>query len=58
MMGKEEEEEKAESKDTKVEESTLDERIASVDVSDDVSALAQDAELSEEFKDKGYCYNF
>ena len=52
MMGKEEEEEKAESKDTKVEESTLDERIASVDVSDDVSALTQDAELSEEFKDK------
>ena len=52
MMGKEEEEEKAESKDAKVEESTLDERIASVDVSDDVSALTQDAELSEEFKDK------
>ena len=52
MMGKEEEEEKSESKDAKVEESTLDERIASVDVSDDVSALTQDAELSEEFKDK------
>ena len=49
MMGKEEEEEKAEAK---VEESTLDERIASVDVSDDVSALTQDAELSEEFKEK------
>ena len=52
MMGKEEEEEKAESKDAKVEESTLDERIASVDVSEDVSALTQDEELSEEFKDK------
>ena len=52
MMGKEEEEEKAESKDAKVEESTLDERIASVDVSDDVSALTQDEELSEEFKTK------
>ena len=49
MMGKEEEEEKAEAK---VEESTLDERIASVDVSDDVSALTQDEELSEEFKEK------
>jgi len=52
MMGKEEEEEKAESKDAKVEESTLDERIASVDVSEDVSALTQDEELSEEFKTK------
>ena len=51
MMGKEEEE-KSESKDEKVEESTLDERIASVDVSDDVSALTQDEELSEEFKEK------
>ncbi len=51
MMGKEEEE-KSESKDAKVEESTLDERIASVDVSDDVSALTQDEELSEEFKEK------
>ena len=49
MMGKEEEEEKTEAK---VEESTLDERIASVDVSDDVSALTQDEELSEEFKEK------
>ena len=49
MMGKEEEEEKTEAK---VEESTLDERIASVDVSDDVSALTQDEELSEEFKTK------
>ena len=51
MMGKEEEE-NSESKDAKVEESTLDERIASVDVSDDVSALTQDEELSEEFKEK------
>ena len=51
MMGKEEEE-KSESKDAKVEESTLDDRIASVDVSDDVSALTQDEELSEEFKEK------
>jgi len=49
MMGKEEEEEKTEAK---VEESTLDERIASVDVSDDVSALIKDEELTEEFKDK------
>ena len=48
MMGKEEEEKT----EAKVEESTLDERIASVDVSDDVSALTQDEELSEEFKEK------
>lgn len=47
MMGKEEEEESV-----KVDESTLDDRLASVDVSDDVSALTQDEELSEEFKDK------
>jgi len=47
MMGKEEEEESV-----KVDESTLDDRLASVDVSDDVSALTQDADLSEEFKDK------
>ncbi len=47
MMGKEKEEESVE-----VDESTLDERIASVDVSDDVSALTQDEELSEEFKEK------
>ena len=50
MMGKEEEEE--EKTEAKVEESTLDERIASVDVSDDVSALTQDEELSQEFKTK------
>ena len=47
MMGKEKEEESVE-----VDESTLDERIASVDVSEDVSALTQDEELSEEFKTK------
>jgi hypothetical protein len=47
MMGKEKEEESVE-----VDESTLDERIASVDVSDDVSALTKDEELSEEFKEK------
>ena len=49
MMGKEEEKEESAEE---VDESTLDERIASVDVSDDVSALTQDADLSEEFKDK------
>jgi len=42
-----EEEEKSE-----VDESTLDERLASVDVSEDVSALTEGEELSEEFKDK------
>ena len=52
MMSDESYEEKDEKADTKVEESTLDERLASVDVSDDVSALTQDEELSEEFKDK------
>ena len=45
-------EKKDEKAEAKVEESTLDERLASVDVSDDVSALTQDEELSEEFKDK------
>ena len=49
MMGKEEEKEESAEE---VDESTLDERIASVDVSDDVSALTQDEELSEEFKEK------
>ena len=49
MMNKESEhEEEAE----KVDESTLDERLASVDVSEDVSALTEGEELSEEFKDK------
>ena len=51
MMGKEEEE-TAEAKDAKVEESTLDDRLASVDVSEDVSALTEGEELTEEFKDK------
>jgi hypothetical protein len=44
----EEKEEEAE----KVDESTLDERLASVDVSEDVSALTEGEELSEEFKGK------
>ena len=42
-----EEEEKSE-----VDESTLDERLASVDVSEDVTALVEGEELTEEFKDK------
>jgi hypothetical protein len=47
MNDKEEEEEEAQ-----VDESTLEDRLASVDVSEDVSALTQGEELSEEFKDK------
>jgi hypothetical protein len=47
MKDREEEEESV-----KVDESTLDERLASVDVSEDVSALTEGEELSEEFKDK------
>jgi small-conductance mechanosensitive channel len=47
MTDKEEEEEEAQ-----VDESTLEDRLASVDVSEDVSALTQGEELSEEFKDK------
>jgi len=47
MMKDREEEESV-----KVDESTLDERLASVDVSEDVSALTEGEELSEEFKDK------
>ena len=35
-----------------VDESTLDDRLATVDVSEDVTALTQGEELSEEFKDK------
>ena len=35
-----------------MDESTLEDRLASVDVSEDVSALTQGEELSEEFKDK------
>ncbi len=49
MMSKESEhEEEAE----KVDESTLDDRLASVDVSEDVTALTDGEELSEEFKEK------
>ena len=47
MMGKEEEEESV-----KVDETTLDDRLASVDVSEDVSALTEGEELTEEFKEK------
>jgi len=47
MKDKKEEDESAQ-----VDESTLDERLASVDVSEDVSALTEGEELSEEFKDK------
>ena len=43
---------KKEEKAEKVDESTLDDRLASVDVSEDVSALTEGEELSEEFKDK------
>jgi hypothetical protein len=46
MMSDKEEEEES------VDESTLEDRLASVDVSEDVSALTQGEELSEEFKDK------
>jgi hypothetical protein len=44
MMSDDEEEE--------MDESTLEDRLASVDVSEDVSALTEGEELSEEFKDK------
>jgi hypothetical protein len=47
MMSKEEEKE-----EEKVEESTLEDRLSSVDVSEDVTALTQGEELSEEFKEK------
>jgi hypothetical protein len=47
MKPKEEEVEKKE-----VDESTLEDRLSSVDVSEDVTALTQGEELSEEFKDK------
>jgi hypothetical protein len=46
MMSDKEEEEES------VDESTLEDRLASVDVSEDVSALTEGEELSEEFKDK------
>jgi len=46
MMSDKEEEEES------VDESTLEDRLASVDVSEDVSALTEGEELSEEFKTK------
>jgi hypothetical protein len=39
-------------KEEEMDESTLEDRLASVDVSEDVSALTEGEELSEEFKDK------
>ena len=48
MMNKDEEKEEEES----VDESTLDDRLASVDVSEDVSALVEGEEITEEFKEK------
>ena len=47
MMKKDEEKE-----EEKVEESTLEDRLSSVDVSEDVAALTEGEELSEEFKTK------
>jgi len=49
-MMKPKEEEEVEKKE--VDESTLEDRLSSVDVSEDVTALTQGEELSEEFKDK------
>jgi len=45
-------EEMEEEKSEEVDESTLEDRLASVDVSEDVSALTEGEELSEEFKEK------
>ena len=42
----------AKEEDKSVDESTLEDRLSSVDVSEDVSALTEGEELSEEFKDK------
>mgnify|MGYP003970886815 FL=1 len=50
MMAKEEEEKEEES--VEVDESTLEDRLASVDVSEDITALVNGEELSEEFKEK------
>jgi len=50
LMKKEEEEDEDDKEE--VEESTLEDRIASVDVSEDVNALVNGEELSEEFKEK------
>ena len=49
-LNKEDEEDEDDAKE--VDESTLEERLSSVDVSEDVSALTQGEELSEEFKEK------
>ena len=43
---------KAEKEEESVDESTLEDRLSSVDVSEDVTALTEGEELSEEFKDK------
>ena len=43
---------KKEEEDESVDESTLEDRLSSVDVSEDVSALTEGEELSEEFKTK------
>ena len=51
LMKSEEEEEDEDDKE-EVDESTLEDRLASVDVSEDVNALTQGEELSEEFKEK------
>ena len=51
LMKTEEEEEDEDDKE-EVDESTLEDRLASVDVSEDVTALTQGEELSEEFKEK------
>ena len=51
LMKSEEEEEDEDDKE-EVDESTLEDRLASVDVSEDVTALTQGEELSEEFKEK------
>ena len=50
LMKKEEEEDEDDKEE--VDESTLEDRLASVDVSEDVTALTQGEELSEEFKEK------
>lgn len=49
MMAKESEEEEDAAE---VDESTLEDRLASVDVSEDISALVNGEEISEEFKEK------
>ena len=50
LMKKEEEDDEDDKEE--VDESTLEDRLASVDVSEDVTALTQGEELSEEFKEK------